>query len=102
MTSLEEKLEQKFIEAKSKLEEQLQTNLNILREKMNELSAIGSDLNSEQIKADVKHCFEVINVVDGAANSRLSNLEKENNILQRRMNRTNIIITGFPKKKLRI
>lgn len=100
LACLEEKLEAKFNENKRKLDEQLENGLKLLDERINEISFHGPLINAEevdQIKSDTKSCFDLVNVVDKAADRRMASLERHNNILQRRMNRSNIVIVGLPK-----
>lgn len=101
LTTLEQKLEEKFIDSKRELDEQLKSGLKLLEDKINELPSQGAVANSsdvEQMKSDLRNCFDVVNVVDNAANRRISDLQMQNNILQRRLNRSNIIIMGLPKR----
>lgn len=96
---LERRLENKSQESKRLLDEQLESGLKLIQNKFNELSNSSCNSNDvELIKDDLKHCFDVVNVVDNVANGRMASFEMKYNILQRRLNRADIIIRGLPKR----
>lgn len=101
VTKVEKDMQKTFDKNKKELEEMLENRLKIFEEKINEFSIhepLTNATDVEQIKSDLKSCFNVVKVVDDAANKRLAHLEMQNNIQQRRLNRSNIIILGLPKK----
>lgn len=67
--------------------------------KLNELvSQIREDFLEEitKIKSDVNHCYEFIKQIDKSTTSRFIELEKSQNLIMRRLNRLDVIITGLP------
>lgn len=102
-SSLEKELEKKLEESKRLLNEQLELGLKAIEEKyapfVNDQPLVNAS-DVELIKSEVKQCFDVIKVVDNAANQKLEKLQTQNNILQRRLNRANIVIWGLAKKIL--
>lgn len=95
---LERKLEAKLQENKRILDEQLESGMKLIQDKLDQVTNSSSVENSdvEQVKTDLKHCFDVVNVVDNVASGRIANLELQNSILQRRLNRADVIIRGLP------
>lgn len=68
---------------------------------IDELNNINKSLPSsdtDQLKFELQNCFDVIKVVDNVSNGRITSLELTNIILQRRLNRSDIIKRGQPKK----
>ncbi|XP_037825488.1 uncharacterized protein LOC119613538 [Lucilia sericata] len=96
--SLEKDLEEKIQASRQLLNEHLEAGLRVIEEKFSELSNSQPICDVELIKSDLKHCFDVVKVVDNAANSKLIKLETQASILQRRLNRANVVIWGLPKK----
>lgn len=97
--SLEKELEIKLQESRNILNEQLECGLKQIENKFNDFlknqpKTASSDL--ETTKSDIKHCFDVVKVVDNEMNGRLSYLELQCSIMQRRQNRANIVIKGLP------
>lgn len=104
--SLEKELEKKIEESKQLLNERLESGLKAIEDKFAEITSCQPvDLSDVQMmKSDLKHCFDVVKVLDDATNDKLEKLQVHNSILQRRLNRTNIVIWGLPRniKDLRV
>ncbi|XP_065366894.1 uncharacterized protein LOC135959765 [Calliphora vicina] len=63
----------------------------ILSDFKNEVSTV-----VKEIKSDIMDCRKLINHVDSSTNMKISALETENNILHRRLNRGDFVISGLP------
>lgn len=66
------------------------------------ISKLLSDFKTEvsgcikEMKSDIYECRKLINKSDAETTSKLKALEKENNVLHRRLNRADIVISGLP------
>lgn len=60
---------------------------------------IKSDMNSclTNMKKDIIGCSKLINHIDTSTTSKISALEMENNVLHRRLNRGDIVVSGLPE-----
>lgn len=62
------------------------------------VSDIKTEMNScfRELKADIVNCTTNINKVESFTSAKISNLEIENHVLHRRLNRPDIVIRGLP------
>lgn len=51
-----------------------------------------------KIRSDVEHCYSVIKEVDKSSSAKVNALIIKNNVLERRLNRSDILIMGLPNK----
>lgn len=62
------------------------------------VNVIKSDMGSvlTEMKSDISNCNEKIKTMESAIATKFSLLEKENHVLYRKLNRSNIVIRGLP------
>lgn len=99
-------LEKQFEEHSRMFEQQVYASIAALDAKMVEIfDKFRAEQKAvvENIQLDVTHNYDIMKKVDEAASRRICSLERQNSILQRRLNRSNIVIKGLPKniKELR-
>lgn len=97
--SLEKELERKIEESKRLLNEHIESGLKAMEDKFAEIinyQPLADSCDVQVMKSDLKQCFDVIKVLDDATNEKLQYLQTQNCILQRRLNRSNIVIWGLP------
>lgn len=51
-----------------------------------------------KVQSDVAHCYSVVKEVDKATTAKVNALMAKNNVLERRLNRSDILINGLPNK----
>ncbi|KNC28047.1 hypothetical protein FF38_06830 [Lucilia cuprina] len=84
---------------KMELEKQLQNGIQVFQKKVDDiLNAVRAEYSNKinQLE-EVKSGVDVVHMVDKSLNDKILELEKQNDVLQRRLNRTNIVIQGLPK-----
>lgn len=98
MTQMEKEMETRFQEQKRQLEEHFDSGLKAMEAKFENFFNTHNGNNGDcDIKSDLKNCYNMIKHVDDIANQKIHSLEIKNSILQRRLNRSDIIIKGLPK-----
>ncbi|KAI8115876.1 hypothetical protein FF38_11948 [Lucilia cuprina] len=62
------------------------------------VSKIKEDFVAEmnKVKSDINHCYEFVKQIDKSSTSRFMELEKSQNLLMKRFNRPDIIVSGLP------
>lgn len=97
---INENMDKKFEEQRKSTEDHISRIIKDFEVKFDGLvSKIQQDFAAEanKIKSDVNHCYEFIKQIDKSTTSRLIELEKSQNVLMRRLNRSDIIVTGLPR-----
>ncbi|KNC31776.1 hypothetical protein FF38_02906 [Lucilia cuprina] len=106
--SIENKMDME--EIKNSIENKIDKNKSELEERMNNgfinLEANGlidnlrKEVNGElsKMKSDVKHCYSFVKEIDKTTNRKMEALMAKNNVLERRFNRSDILISGLPNK----
>lgn len=104
---LAKSMETKMDEYKQALDEHFQNSLLKLKDDFNQfVDSVRCDQSSELenlkaevniVKSEISHCYAMVKQVDQTAYGKICALETKNSILQRRLNRADIVITGLPQ-----
>lgn len=93
-TSIENKMESN----KGDLERRMDCGFHNLETKVVQLiDNLRSEVNTEisNVKSDVAHCYSIVKEADKANDAKFNHLQYKNNILERRLNRSDIVISGL-------
>lgn len=101
MEELQRSIESKIDTTRSEIEISMNGGFSKLESKVNGLiqnfrNEIGGELKN--VKSDVAQCYSVIKGVDEATGAKINALIAKNNVLERRLNRSDILVSGLPNK----
>lgn len=94
------KMNQSFNEQKTQMEKQMQNLLTLFEDRVGKMvNEVRDELSSDltQVKSDVNVCQQNVKLVETSTNAKVQELVTNNNILQRRLNRSDILIRGLTK-----